>query len=44
MPGERMTRSLRIVKTRNSGHDHLERQLTISASGVEVNRSGKSNP
>jgi len=42
-PGERMTRSLRIVKTRNSGHDHLERQLNISASGVEVNRSGKTD-
>jgi circadian clock protein KaiC len=42
-PGERMTRSLRIVKTRNSGHDHLERELTISASGVEVNRSGKTD-
>ena len=36
--GERMTRSMRIVKTRNSGHDHLERQLRITSKGVVVER------
>jgi circadian clock protein KaiC len=37
-PGERMRRTIRIIKTRNSDHDHYERTLRITSKGVVVER------
>lgn len=38
-PDERMRRTIRIIKTRNSDHDHYERTLRITSSGVAVERA-----
>lgn len=36
--GARMRRTIRIIKTRNSDHDHYERTLRITSDGVIVER------
>ena len=35
---EEMTRKIRIIKTRGSGHDHREHTLDITSSGVKVKK------
>lgn len=38
--GEQMRRLIRIIKTRNSDHDHYERTLRITSNGVIIERPG----
>jgi circadian clock protein KaiC len=39
-----MVRTLRIIKTRNSGHDHSERILRITSQGVSVQEGSRRTP
>ena len=42
--GEEMTRTVRIIKTRNSNHDHFEHKLRITSQGVIIERTSDARP